>query len=122
MIQKVSDAMSVMHNFSHLVFVLHRGVYMDGGLPVNPTQKPLLQMEFLVRCCYQTGGWVLDLCCGSGTAVIAALRQQLNVVALDIHPTQVAATQQRVQKFLIAEVSSWFELTAVAAIFPFDKA
>ena len=45
----------------------------DEGFIVNKFQKPLLQLEFLLRVCHQ-GGWVVDLCCGSGSGVIAALR------------------------------------------------
>ena len=78
---------------------------MDGQTAVNPTQKSLLQMEFLIRACHQaTGGWVVVLCCGSGTGVIAALRNQLNVVAFDIMQQQVDFTKHRVDTFLQSEV------------------
>ena len=77
---------------------------MDGPIVVNPTQKPLLQMEFLLRACHQ-GGWVVDLCCGSGTGVIAALNLQFSVIGFDKVGFQVDATRRRVKEFADNEVS-----------------
>lgn len=75
----------------------------DDGEKVNPTQKPLLQLEFLLRVCHQ-GGWVVDLCCGSGSGLIAGLRLGYNVAGFDTKQEQVDATKARVKKFSVQEV------------------
>lgn len=75
----------------------------EDGEKVNTTQKPLLQLEFLLRVCHQ-GGWVVDLCCGSGSGLIAGLRLGYNVIGFDIKQDQVDAAMYRVLKFAVDEV------------------
>ena len=70
---------------------------------MNKFQKPLLQLEFLLRVCHQ-GGWVVDLCCGSGSGVIAALRLGFSAAGFDIRQEQVDATRQRIAKLAKQEV------------------
>ena len=67
---------------------------------INGTQKPLLQLEYLLRTCHQ-GGWVLDLCCGSGSGVIAALRMGQNAMGVDVSKGQVEGTTARVSCLLL---------------------
>ena len=71
---------------------------------VNPTQKPLLELEILVRVCHQ-GGWLVDLCCGSGSGLIAGLRLGYDVAGFDIQELQVAATIARIKKLSAQEVN-----------------
>lgn len=47
---------------------------------------------------------MVDLCCGSGSGVVAALRMGYNAVGLDINETQVQATAERVRSFGELEV------------------
>ena len=70
---------------------------------MNPSQKPLLELEFLLRVCHQ-GGWLVDLCCGSGSGLIAGLRLGYNVAGFDIKEAQVKAAKARIQKFSQQEV------------------
>ena len=80
------------------------------GHKVNPSQKPLLQLEFLLRVCHQ-GGWVVDLCCGSGSGLIAGLRLGYNVAGFDILKSQVNATKARIRKYAEQEICSSKQLT-----------
>lgn len=84
----------------------------DAGVKVNLSQKPLLELEFLLRVCHQ-GGWVVDLCCGSGSGLIAAMRLGYNVAGFDIKEAQVNATKARIQKFSEQEVCPNVTHTAV---------
>ena len=73
---------------------------------MNKYQKPLLQLEFLLRVCHQ-GGWVVDLCCGSGSGVIAALRLGFCAAGFDVKQQQVDATRKRITNFSKQEVCSF---------------
>ncbi|KAA6417504.1 MAG: hypothetical protein FRX49_12530, partial [Trebouxia sp. A1-2] len=83
----------------------------DAGVKVNLSQKPLLELEFLLRVCHQ-GGWVVDLCCGSGSGLIAAMRLGYNVAGFDIKEAQVNATKARIQKFSEQEDIAYKAYTA----------
>lgn len=75
------------------------GFYLNNdGSKVNLSQKPLLQLEFLLRACHQ-GNWVVDMCCGSGSGLIAALRMGYSVAGFDTNKTQVEAARRRVASF-----------------------
>ena len=74
---------------------------------VNPSQKPLLQLEFLLRVCHQ-GGWLVDLCCGSGSGLIAGLRLGYNVAGFDIREAQVKAARARIKSFADQEVRCYY--------------
>ena len=60
-----------------------------------PTQKPLALLDLLVRACCPPGGVVLDPCCGSGTALVAAAATGRGVIGGDINPDAVALTRRR---------------------------
>ena len=77
----------------------------EQGNKVNTSQKPLLQLEFLLRVCHQ-GGWVVDLCCRSSSGLIAGLRMGYNVAGFDIKEMQVKASRDRIKAFAIREVQS----------------
>ena len=54
-----------------------------------PTQKPLALLELLVGACCPPGGLVLDPCCGSGTALVAARRLGREAMGCDLNPQAV---------------------------------
>ena len=49
---------------------------------------------------------MVDLCCGSGSGLIAGLRMGYNVAGFDIKETQVKASRDRIKAFAIREVQS----------------
>ena len=65
-----------------------RGFCKVGSAVINGTQKPLLHLEYLLRICHQ-GGWVLDLCCGSGSGVLAALCMGQDAMGVDVSKGQL---------------------------------
>ena len=73
------------------------------GQQLNSDQKGLLEMEFLIRVCHQ-GGYVVDLCCGSGSGCVAGLRMGHHVAGFDISTQQVAGAIKRLELFSTAEV------------------
>lgn len=60
-----------------------------------PTQKPLALLDLLVRACCPEGGSVLDPCCGSGTAIVAAKAAGRNGVGCDKNPDAVKIALER---------------------------
>lgn len=60
-----------------------------------PTQKPLALLELLVRSCCPPGGVVLDPCCGSGTTLIAAIRNDRAAIGFDRSRTALAIARAR---------------------------
>ena len=89
------------------VLCAHRGVWTTPeGHPANPHQKPLLQLEFLLRACHQ-GGRVVDLCCGTGSGMIAALRMGFDATGIDKDQNQVDVASARVKEFAEREVSRY---------------
>ncbi|RMH26614.1 MAG: site-specific DNA-methyltransferase [Planctomycetota bacterium] len=61
-----------------------------------PTQKPLALLDVLVRACCPLGGMMLDPCCGSGTALIAAQRAGRAAIGADASARAVALASARV--------------------------
>ena len=68
---------------------------------LNDCQKPLYLAERLV---YTYGGnsgtWVLDLCAGSGTFTVAALRRSMHCCAVDISERMCQGIKQRILECL----------------------
>jgi len=60
-----------------------------------PTQKPLALLEVLVKACCPPGGLVLDPCCGSGTTLVAAVRNGRRAIGCDVNPDAVAIARGR---------------------------
>ncbi|GAB4550897.1 MAG: hypothetical protein Tsb0013_12830 [Phycisphaerales bacterium] len=60
-----------------------------------PTQKPLALLELLVRACCPEGGTVLDPCCGSGTTLVAAVRNRRSAIGFDRDERAAAVSLQR---------------------------
>lgn len=70
----------------------HEGVIVDEG------QKPLGLYQELVLALTIPGQWVLDVCSGTGTGMIAALREGRNVLAVDKEKQMMALMEMRVSK------------------------
>lgn len=62
---------------------------------LNDCQKPLALCENLVASLCIHGTWALDLCAGSGSFAVAALRASLNVVAVDKSKRQCMGMESR---------------------------
>ncbi len=60
-----------------------------------PTQKPLALLERIVRAASDPGGYVLDPCCGSGTALVAAARLGRRAIGGDraVEAVEIAAAR-----------------------------
>ena len=71
---------------------------------MNDDQKAIAPLEFLLRTCMPPQcDWVVDLCCGSGSGCVAALRMGFNVLGVDRSSTQITGTRKRLQLFLDRE-------------------
>ena len=88
------------------LYCLCRGCFKVDGEALNAHQKGLLDLEYLIRVCHQ-GGYVVDLCCGSGSGCIACLRMHMGnvVVGLDLSAEQVGGALKRIRRFADMEVS-----------------
>jgi len=61
------------------------------------TQKPLKLLERLLLPVTNPGDWVVDLCCGSGTALEAAQQLECRFAGLDLNPEAVAVSLSRLK-------------------------
>ncbi len=61
------------------------------------TQKPLKLLERLLLPVTKPGDRVVDLCCGSGTALEAAQQLECRFAGLDLNPEAVAVCQNRLK-------------------------
>ena len=61
------------------------------------TQKPLKLLERLLLPVTSPGDWVVDLCCGSGTALEAAQRLECRFAGMDLNPEAVAIALSRLK-------------------------
>lgn len=64
-----------------------------------PTQKPLALLDILVRACCPPGGLVVDPCCGSGTALVAARNAGRLFAGCDTSPQAVSITRRRLAEY-----------------------
>lgn len=60
------------------------------------TQKPLKLLDRILRPVVQDGDLVIDLCCGSGTAMEAALALNCRCVGVDLSPEAILTAAHRV--------------------------
>lgn len=60
-----------------------------------PTQKPLKLLERLVACFTKPGGLVIDLCCGSGTVLVAAQAMDRRFLGVDSSDAAVKLSLRR---------------------------
>lgn len=63
-----------------------------------PTQKPLALLTRLVDCFSDPDDLVADLCCGSGTALVAALRQGRRALGADSSATAFSLAASRLRQ------------------------
>ena len=59
------------------------------------TQKPVSLLRRIFACTTRPGDLTADLCCGSGTAAVAALGLERNFLAMDTSPLAVAVSRKR---------------------------
>lgn len=76
--------------------VRHYGPPKQRGL--NPTQKPLPLLSWLLRSFCPSGGAVLDPTMGSGSSGAAALSLGYSFVGIEKDPEQFKTSEQRLQK------------------------
>lgn len=60
-----------------------------------PTQKPLALLERLVQVFSNPGALVADLCCGSGTTLLAAAKHQRRALGVDVSEAAVSLALSR---------------------------
>jgi adenine-specific DNA-methyltransferase len=63
-----------------------------------PTQKPLALLDRIIRCASPEGGLVVDLFCGSGTTVEAAVRAGRRAIGADKSPVAIATARSRAMR------------------------
>lgn len=62
-----------------------------------PTQKPLALLARLIECFSDPGDTVMDLCCGSGTTLVAAQQLGRHAIGIDASADAVAVAKQRLK-------------------------
>jgi DNA modification methylase len=67
-----------------------------------PTQKPLALLDRIVRCATPPGGVVVDLFCGSGTTVEAAVAAKRRAFGADKSPIAIATARSRLLRAGVA--------------------
>ena len=65
---------------------------------IHPTQKPVALCEYLIRTYTQPGELVVDICAGSGTTAVAALRAGCRSVCFEKDPDIYAAAVERISR------------------------
>ena len=63
-----------------------------------PTQKPLKLLQRIIKASSESGGWVLDPFCGSGTTAIAAMELGRNCITMDVNPDAITIAQQTIDE------------------------
>lgn len=68
----------------------------DLGCVVNPYQKPVALGDWFVSHFSEVGDWVADLCCGTGSTLVAALLKGRHGSAVDKGETQIKFVSHRI--------------------------
>lgn len=76
---------------------------------IHATVKPVELIRWLIRLVVPPGGRVLDPYVGSGTAVEAALHEQVEVVAIEREPTYLPLIDSRIDRPIIPSLFGAFE-------------
>ena len=63
-----------------------------------PTQKPLKLLQRIIKASSESGGWVLDPFCGSGTTAIAAMELGRNCITMDVNPDAITIAQETIDE------------------------
>lgn len=66
------------------------------GYIVNPYQKPVALGDWFVSHFSDEGDWVADLCCGTGSTLVAALLRKRNGSAVDKGESQTQFVSRRI--------------------------
>jgi hypothetical protein len=75
----------------------------DQGQDINRTQKSLDECRLIIRLCTPGEGWVLSVCNGTGTAMIAAALEGRSSVGIENSVTQNVMCRKRIDTFLHKE-------------------
>jgi site-specific DNA-methyltransferase (adenine-specific) len=67
------------------------------GSKLQPTQKPVALMEWLIKTYTNEGDTVLDCCMGSGTTGVAALQAGRRFIGVEINPKNFQIAKQRIE-------------------------
>ena len=87
---------------------------------LNPCQKPLALMKYIVETWSSPADNVLDLCGGSGSTSVAAITCRRSATYVDILPEMVQGAQQRLEKLHVTMVSLFGESTDGTIKLPAD--
>jgi DNA modification methylase len=71
-----------------------------------PTQKPLALLSTLVEACCPPGGTVMDPMCGSGTALVAAVRSGRSARGIDVDAKALRIASWRLSREGVAPVKA----------------
>lgn len=63
---------------------------------LHPTQKPVALYEYLIRTYTNEGETVLDMCAGSGTTGVAAVKTGRNFIGIEIDPGYFEIAKRRI--------------------------
>lgn len=67
-----------------------------------PTQKPLALLARLIECFTDPGDTVVDLCCGSGTTLVAAQQSGRKAIGIDASAQAVSLASERLRSYRTA--------------------
>ena len=88
-------------------------VYFISGSETNkrkyPTQKHLKLLQRIIKASSESGGWVLDPFCGSGTTAIAAMELGRNCITMDVNPDAISIAQQTIDELSIKSTNALVE-------------
>ena len=90
------------HNL--LQFGIDKPYKIEGAI-VNPCQKPLELMKFLLTCFCHPGGLVLDICGGSGSMALACYDFGADCIYVDKLESMVLAAIQRLKEHIALDES-----------------
>ncbi|MDA0214398.1 MAG: site-specific DNA-methyltransferase [Planctomycetota bacterium] len=69
-----------------------------------PTQKPIALLNMLVNACCPPNGTVLDITCGSGTTLVAAIQSGRCAMGIDMSDAALAIAQKRLESACLSAV------------------
>ena len=71
------------------------GVPNCNGTRCHPTQKPVALYEYLIRTYTNEGDTVLDICMGSGTTIVSAIRTGRNAIGIEMDKDYFEIAEKR---------------------------
>lgn len=72
--------------------------FMSPMQPDHPTQKPVALYAYLIRTYTNPGDTVLDFCMGSGTTLVAAVKEGRNGIGIELDAGYYAIAQKRIEQ------------------------